>query len=418
MVLSRAVIKVTSSYLQVTKTTSNLLVKISFMTDNPFFFQEFHEHLRVELASFTAATTELWDGDVRAEAESITAEYLQAKKVIAVLANAGLLRLVVPAAYGGRLPQVDLRSICLAREQLAFYSALADLMLTMQGLGSYPITLAGSEALKNQYLPAVAQGKLIAAFALTEPEAGSDVAGMQTTAVLDGDDLVLNGQKIFISNAGIADFYTVFAKTDPSKGNKGISAVVVDANTPGVMVRPMKLIAPHPIGEVMLENCRVPKTHLLGELGGGIKIALGTLDTFRASVGALALGLAQRALTEAQNYTQTRHQFGRPLREFQAIQIKLADMATALEAARLLVYRAAWLKDQGQMIKKEAAMAKLFATEAAQKIIDEAVQIFGGRGLIQGVITERLYRDIRATRIYEGTSEIQKFIIANELFKN
>jgi acyl-CoA dehydrogenase len=388
------------------------------MTDNPFFFQEFHENLRVELATFTQATTALWDADVPAEAESITAEYLQAKKVIAALANAGLLKLVVPAAYGGRLPQVDLRSICLAREQLAFYSALADLMLTMQGLGSYPITLAGNETLKNHYLPAVATGNLIAAFALTEPEAGSDVASMQTTAVLDGRDFVINGKKIFISNAGIADFYTLFVKTDPTKGSKGISAIVVDANTPGLMVRPVKLIAPHPIGEVILEDCRVPQTQLLGELGAGIKIALGTLDTFRASVGALALGLAQRALTEAKNYAQTRRQFGRALQEFQTIQIKLADMATALEAARLLVYRAAWLKDQGQTIKKEAAMAKLFATEAAQEVIDQAVQIFGGRGLIQGAITERLYRDIRATRIYEGTSEIQKLIIANELLKN
>jgi len=309
------------------------------------------------------------------------------------------------------------RSLCLTRERLCYRSGLADLMFAMQGLGSYAITLAGTDELKQKYLPKVASGEFIAAFAITEPNAGSDTGSMQTTATKDGDDYIINGAKRFISNAGIADFYTLFAKTDPTAGNKGVSAFVLDANTPGLTIKKLKLISAHPIGELEFNNCRISSSQMLGLPGEGFKLAMRTLDTFRASVGAMALGMGTRALDEAINYARKRILFNKPLTEFQAIQFKLAEMATELDAARLLVYRAAWLKDQGQVITRQAAMAKLFATESAQRAIDEAIQIHGGSGLIHGAITERLYREIRATRIYEGTSEIQKIVIANQLLK-
>ncbi|KAF0219041.1 MAG: abmD, partial [bacterium] len=309
------------------------------------------------------------------------------------------------------------RSLCLARERLCYMSGLADLMFAMQGLGSYAITLAGTNQLKQKYLPKVASGEFIAAFAITEPNAGSDTGSMQTTATKDGDDYIINGAKRFISNAGIAHFYTLFAKTDRAAGNKGVTAFVLDANTPGLTIKKLKLISPHPIGELEFNNCRIPSKQMLGLPGEGFKLAMRVLDTFRASVGAMALGMGTRALDEAINYARTRILFNKPLTEFQAIQFKLAEIATELEGARLLVYRAAWLKDQGEVITRQAAMAKLFATESAQHAIDEAVQIHGGNGLIHGAITERLYREIRATRIYEGTSEIQKIVIANQLLK-
>jgi alkylation response protein AidB-like acyl-CoA dehydrogenase len=296
-------------------------------------------------------------------------------------------------------------------------SGLADLMFAMQGLGSYAITLAGSDELKQKYLPKVANGEFIAAFAITEPYAGSDTGSMKTIATKDGDDFIINGSKRFISNAGIASFYTLFAKTDPNAGNKGVSAFILDADTPGLTIKKLKLISPHPIGELEFNNCRISSKQMLGLEGEGFKLAMRVLDTFRASVGAMALGMGTRALDESINYAKGRELFNKPLASFQATQFKLAEIATELEAARLLVYRAAWLKDHGTGITKEAAMAKLFATESAQRAIDQAIQIHGGAGLIHGAITERLYREIRATRIYEGTSEIQKIVISNQLLK-
>jgi len=280
-------------------------------------------------------------------------------------------------------------------------------------------TLAGGEALKRRHLPRVVSGEAIAAFALTEPEAGSDVAALQTAARRDGDHYELDGVKTFISNAGLADFYVVFAKTNPDQGHKGISAFVVEPSMSGFVVeRKLELIAPHPIGVVRFERCQVPRESLLGDEGQGFKIAMQTLDVFRATVAAAAVGMARRALDEALAYSRQRVQFGRPIAEFQGIQFKLGEMATELEAARLLVYRAAWKKDQGaERVTRESAMAKLYATEMAQRVIDQAVQIHGGNGVVKGFVVERLYREIRALRIYEGTSEIQKVVIARELLK-
>lgn len=380
--------------------------------ENQFFFSEVHEQLRTELDQFTTNERALLEG----ERED---ERAHAKEIIKALAQAHLLELVVPQAYGGRFENVDARALCMARERISYASSLADLMFAMQGLGSFAISLAGSEQQKTHYLPKVASGEMIAAFAITEPEAGSDASGMQTIATPDGEGYRLNGSKLFISNVGIANFYTVFAKTDVNAGNRGITAFVVDADQPGFrVVQELKMISPHPIGEIAFEDCYLSPDRMLGNAGEGFKLAMRTLDTFRASVGALALGLGTRALDEAIAFAKSRVQFGKPLSEFQATQFKLADMATELDAARLLVYRAAWLKDSGARITREAAMAKLFATEAAQRAIDEAVQIFGGRGLVHGTITERLYRDVRATRIYEGTSEIQRLIIGAQLLKS
>ncbi len=357
----------------------------------------------------------------------------QARDFLRRLAEEGLLRLVVPRAYGGLHPQLDIRSLCLARRALSRYSSLADTMFAMQGLGSYPITLAGSDKLKQQFLPRVAAGKAIATFALTEPHAGSDAAGIQTVARRDGNNYILDGTKKFISNAGIADFYVVFAKTDPTQGRNGMSAIVVEKDCPGFrMVRQLELIAPHPIGEFRLENCRVPAENLLGREGEGYGIMLRTLESFRATVGAAALGLAERALEEATSYAKTRVQFGKTLSEFQGLRFMLAEMATELEAARLLVWQAAWHLDRARRenpadplpplssdptLVLASSMAKLYATEAAQKVIDRALQIHGGMGVVKGTVVERLYREIRALRLYEGTSEIQKEIISHQLLK-
>ena len=289
----------------------------------------------------------------------------------------------------------------------------------MQALGSYPITLAGRDDVKKRYLPKVATGEAITAFALTEAEAGSDVVAMKSRAVKSGREYVLNGEKRFISNAGIATTYTVFAKTDPEKGSKGLSAFVVDADTPGFSVKELtRVMAPHPIGVVELKDCRIPEDQRLGVEGQGLRIALETLDMLRPTVGAAACGLAARALEEALGYATERRQFGQFLSDFQAIQLKLADMATLLDAARLLVHRAAWVQDlTGRDARVEASMAKLFATEAAQRIVDEALQIHGGVGVVVGTPVERLYREVRALRIYEGTSDIQRLQIAKELLK-
>jgi acyl-CoA dehydrogenase len=331
----------------------------------------------------------------------------------------GILHYAVPREFGGARVTVQARDLCILREELARGDALTDTTFAMQALGSQPIALAGSEAQKRRYLADVARGSAIAAFAMTEPEAGSDVAAMQTRALPQGNDFSITGAKHFISNAGIADFYVVFASTAPEKRSKGVSAFVVDRSARGLKIREKTaLLSPHPVGAIEFDNCLVRKDALLGESGEGLHIAFATLDLLRCSVGAAAVGLAQRALDEAIEYSKSRRQFGRPIAEFQGIEFKLAKMATELEAARLLVYQAAWAHDCASAdAKVRSSMAKLYATEAAQRIVDQALQIHGASGLVAGSIMERLYRDVRALRIYEGTSEIQKVIIARDLLK-
>ncbi len=320
--------------------------------------------------------------------------------------------------YGGSAETIDTRAICLIRETLARHSGLADFAFAMQGLGSGAITLHGTEAQKRNYLPRVAAGSAIAAFALSEPDAGSDVGAMRCAAHEDGDGYVLNGEKTWISNGGIADFYVVFARTDEAPGARGISAFIVDAATPGLeIVERIEVIAPHPLARLRFNQCRIPAGRRLGEAGQGFKVAMRTLDIFRTSVAAAALGFARRALDEAVQRATVRKMFGHTLADFQLTQAKLADMAAAIDASALLVYRAAWLRDQGRTVTKEAAMAKMVATESAQRVIDSAVQICGGLGVVSEAPVERLYRDIRALRIYEGATEVQKLIIARELLK-
>lgn len=343
----------------------------------------------------------------------------EARRLVSRLGKDGLLAYVAPKKFGGVREEVQARDLCSIREQLAWGSALADTMFAVQALGSYPILLAGTKEQKSRYLAPLAKGTAIAAFALTEPQAGSDVSSLETRAVRNGRGYRLKGVKHFISNAGIAQTYVVFASTDAEKKGKGITAFIVEGGIPGLILREKtNLLSPHPIGVLAFEDCAVPEDQRLGGEGEGLKIALRTLDTLRCTVGAAAVGLAQRALDEALRYSQHRRQFGHALSDFQATQIKLADMATELEASRLLVYRAAWANDHGEAdLPLKSAMAKLFATEAAQRIVDQAVQIHGGAGLVSGNPVERLYRDVRALRIYEGTSEIQKLVIARNLLK-
>ena len=376
------------------------------------FFDQEHLALRGKVRSWVEKNL-ISAGEKEADIEG------QARQLVHLLGREGFTAYVAAKKYGGVREGVQARDLCIFREELSRGSALADTMFAMQALGSYPITLAGSEEQKKRYLPAIAKGEAIAAFALTEPEAGSDISAMQTRAVWDGDGYRLTGVKRFISNAGIARTYTLFASTDPEKKIKGISAFVVEADTPGFFLKEKtSLLSPHPIGVIAFEDCRIPRTQLLGQEGEGVKIALATLDTLRCTVAAAAVGLAQRALEEAIKYSRARRQFGQALAEFQATQFKLADMATELEASRLLVYQAAWASDHKQKdLKQKASMAKLFATEAAQRIVDQALQIHGGMGVVTGTPVERLYRDVRALRIYEGTSEIQRLVIAKGLLK-
>jgi acyl-CoA dehydrogenase len=341
------------------------------------------------------------------------------REIAAELARAGLFQLFAPKEFGNPGETPSLVSVCLVREQLARYSLNAELIFSVQGLGSYPITIAGTRAQQQKYCSAIASGKKICAFALTEANAGSNVAAIETAAVASGDHYVINGEKMFISLAPDADIYFVAVKTDKQKGSKGISAFIVEKGEEGFDPgERLDIIAAHVIGAPKFTDCRVPKDRLIGELNGGFRVVLQTLDFFRSSVGAGAVGLAQAALDEAISYSQNRIQFGKPIAEFQAIQMKLASMATELNAARALVYRAAYLKDHGQeRITMESSMAKLYATEAAQRIIDQAVQIHGGSGVVKGTLVERLYRQIRPMRVYEGTSEIQHLIIADMLLK-
>lgn len=342
------------------------------------------------------------------------------RRLVRRLGDDGWLRAAVPQVYGGLYPNFDVRTLCLSRETLAYQDGLADFAFAMQGLGSGPITLFGSEEVKAYYLPKVAKGEAIAAFALSEPEAGSDVAAMSTAAVPDGPHHVrIDGVKTWISNGGIADFYVVFARSGEAPGARGLSAYVVDADTPGLIVEErIDVIAPHPLARLRFDGCRIPLSNRIGNPGEGFKVAMATLDVFRSTVGAAALGFARRAMDEALRHASSRHLFGAPLADLQMTQAALADMATGVDAAALLVYRAAWTKDQGAArVTREAAMAKMHATETAQSVIDKAVQIFGGLGVTKGVKVEELYRENRALRIYEGATEVQKIVIARELLK-
>jgi acyl-CoA dehydrogenase len=333
------------------------------------------------------------------------------------VAALGYYRHLVPAAYGGASESVEVRALCVLREELAYRNAAADSLFAVQGLGSHPVLLGGSEPQRRELLSRVADGSALFAFALTEPGAGSDVAALATRARPEGDAYILDGEKKFVSNAGVATHYTVFART--SSGPKGISAFIVPADAPGFRMRKrMQLLGDHPIGEMELSGCRVPASDRLGVEGDGMRLALATLDVFRATVGAAAVGMARRALDEAIAYSESRHQFGAPLSALQGVQFLLAESATELEASRLLVLRAAAARDGGaERVTYEAAVAKLFATEAAQRIVDRAVQIHGGNGVLRGQPVERLYRDVRALRIYEGASEVQKVLIARHLLQ-
>lgn len=377
--------------------------------DLSFLFEARHRDIAAKAAEF-AKDFEEGDKDVH----SLTIDAVKA------LADAGLTSYCVPEEFGGRAvdspSRLDCRALTLIRESLGWSSALLDTAFAMQGLGSYPISLAGDHDQKSQYLPGILAGERLGAFALTEPSAGSDVAAMRCRAERHSDDYRLNGEKTYISNAGIAGQYVVFAKTDPEAGRRGISAFIVDANTPGLTVEPFDVIAPHPIGTLKFRDCKLSSSQLLGAEGQGFKIAMQTLDVFRTTVGGASLGLSRRAIDEALWRAETRIQFGKPIIEQQQIAAYLADMSTEFDAARLLVYRAAYLKDvSDDRVSLEVAKGKLFATESAQRIIDRAVQIFGGDGVRVGSVVERLYREIRALRIYEGTSEIQRVVIASGL---
>ena len=381
----------------------------------PFFDERHRAHARdVEAFAATALPGLLEGGE-----GDLDAVYACVRGIVRALGAAGLLRLAVPAAYGGAHESLDARSLCLARETLARASGLADFAFAMQGLGSAPVTLYGTDAQKRALLPGVAAGTRIAAFALSEPDAGSDVGAIATTATRDGDGWRLDGVKTWISNAGLADFYVVFARTGEAPGSRGLSAFVVDATASGLDASErIDVSAPHPLGTVRLTACRVGGDALVGAPGEGFRIAMATLDIFRSTVGAAALGFARRALDEATARARRRRVFGRALAEYQLTQAKLADMAVAVDASALLVYRAAWTKDVlGTRVTRESSMAKLFATESAQRVVDAAVQMWGGLGVVRGVTVERLYREIRALRIYEGTSEVLQLVLGAEVLK-
>jgi acyl-CoA dehydrogenase len=367
------------------------------------FFDESHRALAARLDAFGRASVEPRAAE-HGDPDTLTKEFAQS------LAAAGFLDLAVPTE------KHDVRSLCLAREHLAYRSGLADFAFAMQGLGTGPILLFGTDAQKEAYLPAVRAGTSLAAFALSEPEGGSDVSALRLQATRSGNGFVLDGRKTWISNGGIAGHYVVFARTGEAPGAKGLSAFIVDADQQGLAIETrIETIAPHPLATLRFDKAFVSADAILGQPGDGFKIAMATLDIFRSTVAAAALGFARRALDEALAYTQKREAFGSKLAEFQLTQAALADMATEIDASALLVYRAAWTKDvQGTRVTREASMAKLYATEMAQRAADRAVQLHGGQGVVTGNVVERLYREVRALRIYEGTSEIQKLVIAGQ----
>ena len=371
------------------------------------FFAESHRAMASALAAWTRRELH---ASASGEADA------ECRALVRQLGAAGWLRYAVPRQFGGMHDQLDVRSLCLARESLARVSALADFAFAMQGLGAGPISLFGSDALKQRYLPPVAAGEAIAAFAISESDAGSDVAAMRTTARRDGDSFLIDGEKTWISNGGIADHYVVFCRLGTAA--REYVALVVEPGDPGFTVaRRIETTAPHPLATIRFDGCRVPAWRLVGEAGKGLRVALGTLDVFRTTVGAAALGLARRAMDEALAHVSTRRMFGQLQQDFQLTRAKIAGMAMAIDASALLVYRAAWLRDAGgaSRITREAAMAKLYATEAAQQVIDDAVQLLGARGVERGHPAERLSREIRALRIYEGASEVQYLIIAGQV---
>jgi len=382
------------------------------------FFEERHRALAREL--------DAWAREHLAHAHGPDADAICRSLVLALGAGGWLRHAVGGTAYGGAADAIDTRAICLIRETLARHAGLADFAFAMQGLGSGAISLAGTLPQKQRYLPRVARGEAIMAFALSEPEAGSDVAALACTARVDGDGYLLDGEKTWISNGGIADVYVVFARTGDgdaagvqSRGSRGISAFIVEAGSPGFEIAArIDLMAPHPMARIRFNGCRVPAGQRIGEPGEGFKIAMRTLDVFRTSVAAAALGFGRRALDEALHRATTRKMFNQRLADFQLTQAKLAQMATTIDSAALLTYRAAWQRDQGRNVTREAAMAKMVATEGAQHVIDAAVQLWGGLGVVSEHPVERLYRDIRALRIYEGATEVQQLIIARELLKD
>ncbi len=368
-----------------------------------------------------ATELELWAGrvlcDEPAHGLSVGEVDDACRKLVRQLGDGGWLKYAIGGlAYGASADTIDTRAVCLIRETLARHSGLADFAFAMQGLGSGAISIFGSHEQKQRYLPCVAKGSAIAAFAISEPDAGSDVAALQCAARKDGDSYVINGEKTWISNGGIADFYVLFVRTSEEAGAKGISALIVDANTPGLEIAErIEVTAPHPLARLLFKDCRIPAAQRLGDQGQGFKIAMSTLDIFRSSVAAAALGFARRALQEALSRSTSRKMFGQVLADFQLTQAKLAKMATDIDSAALLTYRAAWLKDMGQPVTVEAAMAKMTATETAQQVIDSAVQIFGALGVVSEHVAERLYREIRPLRIYEGATEVQQLIIARSI---
>jgi len=374
------------------------------------FFEDRHRILAAELSQWASLRLKHNDESDLAAA---------CRKLVRELGDGGWLRYAVAGkTYGGLNDAIDTRSLCLMREGLAQHSGLADFAFAMQGLGSGAISLFGDEAQKENYLPRVAKGEAIAAFALSETDAGSDAAALQCAARLDGDAYVLNGEKTWISNGGVADFYVVFARTGEAPGSKGISAFIVDAGTAGFGIAERnEVMAPHPLARLTFDDCRVPVSQRIGVPGQGFKIAMSTLDVFRTSVAAAATGFARSALQHALTRATSRKMFNQVLSDFQLTQAKLAEMATGIDAAALLTYRAAWLRDTGHSVTTEAAMAKMTATETAQRVIDDAVQIFGALGVMKGEPVERLYREIRPLRIYEGATEIQKLVIARGIIK-
>ena len=381
------------------------------MSDASFLSWPFFDDEHRELAS----TLDRWAADAVSEDEYEDVD-AGCRALVGALGRDGWLRYAVPARFGGAFEDVDSRAVCIVRETLARHNALADFAFAMQGLGSAPIVLAGEPEVQAKYLPRVCAGTAIAAFALSEAEAGSDVAALATTAHGDGNGYVLDGEKTWISNGGIADFYVVFARTGEAPGSRGLTAFVVDADAPGLEIAErIELIAPHPLATLRLRGCRVPAAHRLGASGDGFKLAMRSLDIFRASVAAAALGLARRALDEALERATTRTMFGQKLADFQLTQAALAEMATGIDASALLTYRAAWVRDVGrEPATREAAMAKLTATETAQRVVDRAVQMHGALGVTRGSVPERLYREIRALRIYEGASEVQQIVVARQ----
>lgn len=372
----------------------------------------------LEHATF-ARTLDRWAAEQVADIHSHDTDG-DCRTLVRLLGEAGWLTHVVAGTqWGGAAEVIDTRAICLARETLARHNGLADFAFAMQGLGSGAISLAGTPEQQGAYLPRVARGDAIAAFALSEPTSGSDAAALQCAALRDDTHYVLNGEKTWISNGGIADFYVVFARTGEAPGARGISAFIVDADTPGLEIAErMDVMAPHPLARLVFRDCRVPVGQRIGAAGEGFKIAMRTLDVFRTSVAAAALGFARRALDEALQRATTREMFGGVLADLQLTQASLARMATTIDSAALLTYRAAWQRDQGEPVTREAAMAKYVATEGAQEVIDAALQLWGGMGVMSGVPVERLYREIRALRIYEGASEVQQLIIARELLRD